>query len=176
MNCKKLSIFMTVLFLAATASAEFYKYYDEKGNVHFTDDYNKVPVDQRANVRGYEEYQITDAAEQYTEDISEEENVQPSEIETEKGNKYDFDSKIKEFDRIKQELSQEYEALMQENAKLAEEKKNIKTADDIRRYNEQVSNLNKKIAEHDRKRNAFFTTVEAHNEKVAQENAKRKKK
>jgi hypothetical protein len=167
---------MTVLFLSATASAEFYKYHDEKGNVHYTDDYNKVPVDQRANVRGYEEYQNLDEAEQSTGDISQEENVQPSEAETEKGDQYDYDAKVEEFDKIKQELSQEYEALMQENAKLAEEKKSIKTADDIKRYNEQVANLNKKIAEHDRKRKEFFTTIEAHNEKVAKENAKRTKK
>lgn len=167
---------MTVLFLSATASAEFYKYYDEKGNVHYTDDYNKVPVDQRANVRGYEEYQNLDEEEQSREDISQEENVQPSEAETEKGDQYDFDAKVEEFNKIKQELSQEYEALMQENAKLAEEKKTIKTADDIKRYNEQVANLNKKIEEHDRKRKEFFTTIEAHNEKVAKENAKRTKK
>ena len=169
---------MTVLFLSATASAEFYKYYDEKGNVHYTDDYNKVPVDQRANVRGYEEYQYLDLdeEEQSTGNISQEENVQPSEAETEKGDQYDFDAKVEEFDKIKQELSREYETLMQENAKLAEEKKSVKTADDIKRYNEQVANLNKKIAEHDRKRKEFFTTIEAHNEKVAKENAKRTKK
>jgi hypothetical protein len=167
---------MTVLFLSATASAEFYKYYDEKGNLHFTDDYNKVPVDQRPNVRGYEEYQNLDEEEKSTGDITQEENVQSSETETEKEEKYDFDARVEEFDKIKQELSREYDVLMQENEKLAEEKKSVKTADDIKRYNEQVANLNKKIAEHDRKRKEFFATIEAHNEKVAKENVKRTKK
>ena len=176
MNWKKLLMFLIILLFSAAAFAEFYKYYDENGNVHFTDDYNKVPVDQRANIRGYEESQTLDDEEQFAEDVSQEENVQSPEAETEKGNEYDFDAKMKEFDQIKKELSQEYETLMKENAKLAEEKKNVKTADDIRRYNEQIANLNKKIADHDRKRNEFFTTIQSHNEKVAKENVKRKKK
>ena len=35
------------MLISPFALAESYKYYDEQGNVHFTDDYNKVPLDQR---------------------------------------------------------------------------------------------------------------------------------
>ncbi len=31
------------LLIGSPVSADFYKYYDADGNVHFTDDYNHVP-------------------------------------------------------------------------------------------------------------------------------------
>ncbi len=43
------------MLFSPVASAEIYKYYDEQGNIHFTDDYNKVPADQRNDVKGYKE-------------------------------------------------------------------------------------------------------------------------
>ena len=39
-----------IVLLAVPASGEFYKYVDKQGNIHFTDDWNQVPPDQRDSV------------------------------------------------------------------------------------------------------------------------------
>ena len=59
-----LKIIIPLVFLVFTgaASAEFYKYVDDKGHVHFTDDFNQVPADQRKQVREYEEYRQPEPA------------------------------------------------------------------------------------------------------------------
>ena len=48
-------IFIIIVLLSAPASAQFYKYIDEDGNIRFTDDINQVPENQRATVKSYEE-------------------------------------------------------------------------------------------------------------------------
>jgi hypothetical protein len=52
---KYLKIFVLISFIlfSVNASAEFYKYTDEDGNVRFTDDINQVPEEQRSKIRSY---------------------------------------------------------------------------------------------------------------------------
>jgi chromosome segregation ATPase len=174
------------MLFSPVASAEIYKYYDEQGNIHFTDDYNKVPVDQRKNVKGYEEV-ISDETDEVNPETAdqgtEETEAEPQEAETQnpannpaKSAKYDFDAKIKEFDQRKDEMALEYESLMEQNSALAQEKKKAKTAADIKRYNEQAADLNKRLKEHDTKRKQLLSEVEDYNTKVNAENTRRQKK
>ena len=68
---------MIVLILTGTyaiASAEFYRYVDEKGKVHFTDDLGNVPLEKRPKADEYEE--------PYDE-LTQEERVEEKEDETE---------------------------------------------------------------------------------------------
>jgi chromosome segregation ATPase len=168
------------MLFSPVASAESYKYYDEQGNVHFTDDYNKVPVDQRKNVKGYKEV-ISDETDgvnpetEETEGESQEEETQNPTDEAAKSAKYNFEAKIKEFDQRKDELALEYESLMQQNSALAQEKKKAKTAVDIKRYNERAADLNRRLKEHDSKRKQLFSEVEDYNTKVNEENVRRQK-
>jgi chromosome segregation ATPase len=174
------------MLFSPVASAEIYKYHDEQGNIHFTDDYNKVPVDQRKNVKGYEEV-ISDETDAVNPEIAdqgtEETEAEPQEAETlnpannaAKSANYDFETKIKEFDQRKDGLALEYESLMEQNSALAQDKKKAKTAADIKRYNEQAADLNKRLKEHDTKRKQLFSEVEDYNTKVNEENARRQKK
>jgi chromosome segregation ATPase len=168
------------MLFSPVASAEIYKYYDEQGDVHFTDDYNKVPVDQRKNVKGYKEV-ISDETDEVnpeteeTEGESQEEETQNPTDEAAKSAKYNFEAKIKEFDQRKDELALEYESLMQQNSALAQEKKKAKTAVDIKRYNERAADLNRRLKEHDSKRKQLFSEVEDYNTKVNEENVRRQK-
>ena len=177
---KWLKIIVSLVFLvqAGAASAEFYKYYDEKGNVHFTDDFNKVPEDQREKVKGYEEYlrdseEASSPAQKATGPQSEASRNDATEVA--EGKEVDFANELKVLDQRKAELANEYESLMQENAQLAELKKNVKNKDDADRYNERVRILNESLKEHDRKRKEFFGDVEEYNTRVARENEARSK-
>lgn len=169
------------MLFSPVASAEIYKYYDEQGNIHFTDDYNKVPADQRNNVKGYKEVisDETDEVNPETADRGTEETEEGAQNPTNnaaKSAKYDFEVKIKEFDQRKDELALEYESLMQQNSALTQEKKKAKTAADIKRYNERAADLNKRLKEHDSKRKLLFSEVEDYNMKVNEENVRRQKK
>ncbi|MGD8492931.1 MAG: DUF4124 domain-containing protein, partial [Desulfobacterales bacterium] len=64
MKAIKYLIFIIFLLFSANASAEFYKYVDENGNVKYTDDINEVPAAQRRNIRSYVESQSKEVPEQ----------------------------------------------------------------------------------------------------------------
>jgi DNA repair exonuclease SbcCD ATPase subunit len=177
---KWLKILLPLVFMvfASAASAEFYKYYDKKGNVHFTDDYNQVPEDQRNNVEGYEEYRRESEESTTSDQDPERQRVGTNRSGGDNGNggkEVDFDSELKILDQRKAELAREYENLMQENAQLTELKQSVKTKADADSYNERVQNLNQNLKEHDRKRKEFFSDVEAYNARVAEENKARSK-
>ncbi|MCK5783278.1 MAG: DUF4124 domain-containing protein, partial [Desulfobacterales bacterium] len=60
---KKICIaFTSLTFFLATgfAMAETYKYVDENGNIHFTDDLSMVPENQRLNLNYYQDSQPAD--------------------------------------------------------------------------------------------------------------------
>jgi len=164
------------LLFTVSASAEFYKYYDKDGGVHFTDDFNKVPPDQRAAVKGYEEI-ITTAEEENKPAVTEPQAAADqgkSDAADKKGN-YDLSSKIKELDKRKTQLADEYEGLMKENAAIVKMRKEIKTPAEAKKYNDTVRALNAKLKEHDKKRKAFYADVEEYNAKVAELNQTREK-
>ena len=58
MNQGKWIILLILVLFSIPASAEFYKFIDEEGNVQFTDDLTKVPLNQREGVRKYIEFQF----------------------------------------------------------------------------------------------------------------------
>jgi len=66
---------MGIILFAFPAMSEIYKYVDEYGNTHFTDDFSKVPVEQRPTVDTSVEYkndtdmeQVTDSEASYETD------------------------------------------------------------------------------------------------------------
>jgi hypothetical protein len=176
-----LRIIISLVFLVFTgaASAEFYKYVDEKGHVHFTDDFNQVPANQREQVRGYEEYRQPEpaAASQAKIDPAGEPGAdETASSETrDDGETLDFDNQLKALDQRKAELAGEYEELLKENAHLNEMKKTVTNRAAADQYNESVRKLNARLQEHDRKRKEFFGDVENYNARVGQENKARQK-
>lgn len=162
----KLLILLSVILFCGSASAEFYKYYDENGNVHFTDDFNQVPKDQRDAAKGYVEAEGKPEAVQ-TPPENTEKAAAPGEAD--KGAEYEFQKKADELDQRKKELADEYESLMKENERISEMRKSVKNPTDGQKYNESVRALNIKLKDHDKKRKAFFSDVEEYNSKVAEQ-------
>jgi len=176
-------ILIGTLLIGYPVSAEFYKYYDENGNVHFTDDYNKIPLDQREEVEGYEE---SISEETPSEETPEEADSAEAETETEGAEEdgetaateeYDVDAKAGEFEQRKVEMEQEYEELVKERERLDQMRKDIKTQKQLKAsgYNEGVKALNEKMKEHDQKRQELISEIEQHNAKLSEEKVSRKK-
>ena len=123
---KWLTLLIIVLF-SVPVSAEFYKFIDEDGNVQFTDDLTKVPINQREGVNKYIESR-TDA-----EDVKD--NQQGEKKEKQIG---DEEKKViqpvstdlfrikKELDAKKKELDEEYASLLKEKEKIEEYIKKLK--------------------------------------------------
>ena len=76
MKTIKFLILLVIVLFAVSAPAEIYKYVDEQGNVHFTDDVNQVPEDQRDAFAASTEYTAdTEAEEEGTETKSQDLNT-----------------------------------------------------------------------------------------------------
>ncbi len=148
------------LCLSLPASAEFFKYIDENGNVRYTDDFSKVPKDQQTKIRqyntpDYEEPAPADAGDAASEESSE--GADPGKKAE------DVIEERARLERVKLELDREFEAIQQERAKLAEQSKKTTTEESRKAYNEKVVELNEKIKKYEEKRQQFNAQVEAFN-------------
>ena len=54
MKAKFIIALIFPIIFAFTAEAQFYKYYDDNGNLRYTDDINQIPEDQRQQIKTYE--------------------------------------------------------------------------------------------------------------------------
>ena len=63
----KFILCLSIILFAFPATSEIYKYVDENGDIHFTDDFNRVPVEQRSVVDASFEYENDPDAEQIAE-------------------------------------------------------------------------------------------------------------
>jgi hypothetical protein len=169
-------ILIAVLMIGFPVSAEFYKYYDEDGNVHFTDDYNKVPLDQREDVEGYEESISEEPPPEEAQEAVDTEAAEEEDSEIASTEEYDIDAKVSEFEERKAEIEQEYQSLVKEKERLDEMLKKIKTQKQLKAsgYNESMQALNERMAEHDRKRQDLISEIEAHNARLSEKKASQK--
>ena len=166
-------ILLALIVFAAPASAEFYKYIDEEGNVLFTDDLSLVPEKQRL---GISEYVGTQG------DVDKkQEEVQPKgelssdqEGREEKIDADEFNKTREDLDRRRRALDEERMALDNERKALQEERENlhstrafrsksksIHTRRKIDTLNERTQELNEKIENYKAKLEAFSAEAAA---------------
>jgi chromosome segregation ATPase len=151
-------ILLALLISVIPASAEFYRFVDENGNTVYTDDINKVPVEQRENVQSYEEA-LSDPAE-----ATDEKHSLP---ETVNNNAATADENPKERERLQaqeKELSREYQDLMTQRARLDEEKSQAISGDQISEYNQKIAEFNARIQSYEKKRSALESEINAFNQ------------
>lgn len=169
MNLIKLFICLIILFFSTTVSAEFYKYVDENGNTHFTDDFNKVPEDQRAGLKGYEESESnTDT------DTVKKKTVKEKKVPDGSKNIENLDKFHDRLNNTRSQLLKEHEELQKEREQLIEDRKNAKTNDDAWKVNEKTKKLNKKQEELKKRFEAFEAEKIEYNKKIEKAETKEK--
>ena len=160
---------------SVSASAEFYKYTDEDGNVRFTDDINQVPEEQRSKIRSYVESQSEEVSEQEATQEIPEKSEQPanfpdsSEDDAEQGSIEELKSRI---DVIKQEIDQAYAALLKEKEQLSEDKNKVKTRAQVESYNKRIESYNIRGEDFIKKQKERDALIDDYNARITKKNTK----
>ena len=150
--------------------AEYYKYRDTQGNIRYTDNLADVPMDQRPATETFEEAPSNTLSETAVgqEDSSKESESEESN-DLEKGDEAApvvDEQKIEELNQRKKELAAEFAGLMEEKYTLLKEKKRLagtlagRDAKMVAEYDDKVKKLNQKIADYQKRREAFQKEVD----------------
>jgi hypothetical protein len=151
---------MSLLIFYAPVSAEVYKYTDESGETHYTNDAESVPRQYRNDV-DVEGETIIYPDEDYTsdetsDDTSSEEMTQPQGNSGEVG---DLKVRQKAFD-------DEFKELEAERARLDKAMKNAETREELQEVNAQTMEFNNRYKDFHMRRKAFKEEVKAYNDQV----------
>lgn len=167
MNFGRWLILLSLLLFSMTASAEYYKYIDKDGNVHYTDDLTNVPENQRTDINEYTGFQ-SDSYDQQK-DKQKTEKPQPLVEKKEVKNKQDtndFSEIKKRLDNEKEKLEAEYSALMTEKKEISENKNKYRSKSRAKKYNKVILEFNEKIEDYERRKKVFNAEVEEYNKRL----------
>lgn len=167
MNLIKLFICLIIIFFSTTVSAEFYKYVDENGNTCFTDDFNKVPKDQRAGLKGYEDSESDT-------DTVEKKPAKEKEVQDDNKNQEDLEKFHDRLNNTRLQLIEEHEEIKKEREQNIEDRKNAETTEDAWKVNERIKKLNKRQEELKKKFEAFEAEKKEYNKRLEEAEVKEK--
>ena len=170
MNFIKLFICLIIIFFSTTVSAEFYKYVDKNGNTHFTDDFNKVPEDQRAGLKGYD-----DATSDSDTDVVEKKVVKEKKVKNDNENMKNLEKFHERLNNTRLQLVKEHEEIRKEREQNIEDRKNAETTEDAGKVNERIKNLNKRADELKKKLDAFEAERQEYKKQLEEAEAKQNK-
>jgi len=160
-------LIMLYLWLPTSVWAEFYKYKDQNGTLHFTDNIAEVPKDQRPQVERYTEQKDQVAPEKKRRKVRREDSGQQK-AQVDKIKKIEIrqeKTKIaaENLSRIKAAMDKEYANLMKEKKTLVRVGNTMTDPSNIEVFNEDVINLNERIAEFEKRRLEFKKKADAFN-------------
>jgi hypothetical protein len=167
MNLGRWIILISIVLFSMSASAEYYRYVDKDGNVHYTDDLTSIPENQRTDINEYTGFQ--DGSSDQEKDEQKEETPQPLLEKEQVKNKPDMDkfSEIKkQLDQKKEKLDEEYKALMEERKDIEKNKNKYRSKSQAKKYNKAILEFNAKIEDYEKRKNLFNKEVEEYNERV----------
>ena len=133
MRFKSVIIALTLIVVPFISSAEFYKYRDDSGVLHYTDDLSAIPADQRPKVDTYSErddFILPEMKQQKIEDI-----------------------KRQKLSKTKAALDKEYKELTKTKQSLVDtQAETMKRAAGAKANSEKMLQLNKRIADYEKRR------------------------
>lgn len=153
------------LLIASPVAAEFYKYRDSSGAIHFTDNLAEVPPDQRPKAEAYQSYEKPEPAPEPEAapppgDKSPEEQA----LEAERRR---VDEKVKGLRERQAALVEEFEALNKEREQLKALMGKPLPEDQVKKYQQQIQDLNRRADAYHQRRKAYEKDVQAHNAEMA---------
>jgi hypothetical protein len=148
-NVLRCLLYCGLIFIFApwTATAEFYQYTDQNGNLIFTDDVSRIPANQRDKIKRYNSVQPLG-------NLSDE-TVDRSDLEKQKTDTVSVQ---------REKLERDYFRLQQTRKDLMKEKEQVTTQAEQQAYNEKVTRLNQQIE-------LFSQQLDSFNKAVLDENA-----
>ena len=150
------------------AAAEYYRYTDSHGNVLYTDDFSKVPVEQRPQARIYEDAPSTPPPAAATPKKTDAQQAESA-----------LDGLEKERNQLEEKekaINIEYDELMKARASLDDDKASAVSPDQIKAYNQKIADFNARIKAYEEKRSGYSEEVKAFNERVKAEKQKSEKR
>ena len=172
-----IGIWFGILLLSVPAFGEFYKYIGPDGRIRFTDDYSKVPVEQRQSLKEYKDSagEPSDAEESLPAPAKKQEGG--STTSTEEA----FVDTKNRLEGKRQELFLEHEGLMKEKEALGTMPKT--TREEVQAFNQKAVEFNTKINDyekrlklHNQEAAAYNERVKSHNDSISKEKKKEKEK
>jgi len=133
MQSKSVIIALILILVPLVSSAEFYKYRDESGVLHYTDDLSEIPANQRPKMDTYKEIDDFFLPE-----------LKQSMIEDEKRQK---------LSNTKAALDKEYNELMKTKQSLVDaQAETMQRSADAKMNSEKMLQLNKRLADYEKRR------------------------
>lgn len=162
-------VLLAVALFSVSASAEYYRYKDQEGNVVFTDDISRVPREAQSLTKKYTGYETETAPslQNAPEDVVAP-PVSEEALKTDRMKEGASDRPIPDLETREKDLTLEYQTLMKEKDRLDRFRLHTdqKTVD---YYNEQVLDLNRRIDAYEKRKKTFNAEVDAHNDRVKKE-------
>lgn len=167
MNFVRWLISLSLLLFSMSASAEYYRYLDKNGNVHYTDDLTNVPENQRTDINEYTGIQDNEYDQEKDEQKAEQSQpIIEKEEEKNKPDINDFSEIKKRLDQEKERLDEEYRALMEEKEEITAEKNKNRSKSQAKKYNKVILEFNDRIEDYERRKRLFNEEVEKYNSQV----------
>ena len=165
---KRMLILFIIFGFVPLSFAEYYKYTDENGNIHYTDDFSKVPVKKRKDIETYQETKYpsqTPAAKKPSQEGEKTASNPSPEEEYAR-----FQEKRNQLVEEQKSLEAEFQALTEERDELENQKQQRLLRPQAVELENKIDALNQKIAEFDQKRNAFDEKAKTFNEEIESSN------
>lgn len=119
---------LMVIFFPVTATAEFYQYTDQNGNLVFTDDLSLVPENLRDNTKKFDSIKTEEEVSETVMEGVEQQKQENGTVSDQRNN-----------------LENEYFRLQEARKRLMQEKNQVKNLEEQKSYNEKVNQLNQEI-------------------------------
>ena len=165
-------ILIAAIIMSGVASAEYYKYVDENGVLHFTDNLLEIPEAQREKIQKFKEIKAPPPASVPADSGTgmveagnpvKNKTAAPSVKEALPADDTATLSKLQDLNREKAVLDQEYELLVRKKQALREERQKVSGKEAAADYGKKISALNDEIRSFEERRQVYLEKVKAFN-------------
>jgi predicted RNase H-like nuclease (RuvC/YqgF family) len=155
---------LCLITICGPASAEYYQYRDENGNLHFTDDKSQIPQEALDRLESFDSVEPKDEKASYSRSGgSKKTYFSPPPSNSWAGR---LQSTAEELDKEKERLHRTFRRLQKEKQELGEKDPSRMSPSEESAYKDRIHELKNRIAEYRKEREAFKEKVDTHNSRI----------